>query len=138
MLIVSFSSLLMLVVPGVATSTVSAYDQTNINNSLCQGSNIHISTQNNGTGVSECTTDDPGNTLSGKITKAINIASTIVGAAAVIMIIIGGFRYITSAGKQESVQGAKNTLLYAIIGLIIVALAQIIVHFVIQTSTATG
>jgi hypothetical protein len=51
------------------------------------------------------------------------------------MIIIGGFRYITSGGKQESVTSAKNTILYAIIGLVIVALAQIIVRFVLSNST---
>jgi hypothetical protein len=51
------------------------------------------------------------------------------------MIIVAGFRYITSGGKQESVTGAKNTILYAVIGLIIVALAQIIVRFVLNKAT---
>jgi hypothetical protein len=56
----------------------------------------------------------------------------IVGVAAVIMIIIGGFRYITSSGDSASVNSAKNTILYAIIGLVIVALAQVIVRFVLN------
>ncbi len=64
--------------------------------------------------------------------------SIIVGAIAVIMIIYGGFRYITSGGSSERVGSAKSTLIYAIIGLIIVALAQIIVHFVVNTSSKTG
>jgi hypothetical protein len=51
------------------------------------------------------------------------------------MIIIGGFRYITSGGDSGSVSSAKNTVLYAIVGLIIVALAQVIVRFVLSKST---
>jgi hypothetical protein len=56
---------------------------------------------------------------------------------AVIMIIYGGFRYITSGGDSNRVGSAKNTLIYAIIGLIIVALAQLIVHFVLSTTGNT-
>jgi hypothetical protein len=47
------------------------------------------------------------------------------------MIIIGGFKYITSGGDSNNVSSAKNTILYAIIGLIIVALAQTIVRFIL-------
>lgn len=61
----------------------------------------------------------------------INIFSVIVGAIAVIMLIYGGFRFVTSAGNDAGVQAAKNTILYAIIGLIVVALAQVIVRFVL-------
>jgi hypothetical protein len=71
------------------------------------------------------------------IQRAINIISWIVGVAAVIMIIIGGFKYIISGGDSNNVSGAKNTILYAIIGLVIVALAQIIVRFVLTNVTAT-
>ena len=55
-----------------------------------------------------------------------------VGIVAVVMIIIGGLRYITSGGNDTNVASAKNTLLYAIIGLIIVSLAQLIVRFVLN------
>jgi hypothetical protein len=51
------------------------------------------------------------------------------------MIIYGGFRYITSGGDSGRVGNAKNTLIYAIIGLVIVALAQLIVHFVLNQAT---
>lgn len=66
----------------------------------------------------------------------VNILSVIVGVVAVIMIIVGGFRYITSGGDSGNVSSAKNTLIYAIVGLIIVALAQFIVHFVLTNVTA--
>ncbi len=62
----------------------------------------------------------------------INILSVIVGVVAVIMIIIGGFKYITSSGDSNNVSSAKNTILYAIVGLVIVALAQVIVIFVLN------
>lgn len=70
--------------------------------------------------------------------KVVNIFTIIVGAASVIMIIYGGFRYITSGGSSEKVGNAKNTLIYAIVGLIIVGLAQIMVHFVLSQSASSG
>lgn len=76
--------------------------------------------------------------LNTTIKNILNILSVIVGVVAVIMIIISGFRYVVSSGKQENVAGAKNTILYAIIGLIIVALAQIIVHFVLKEATGAA
>ena len=69
------------------------------------------------------------------IRLVINIFSLIVGVISVIMIIIGGLKYITSGGDSGNVSGAKNTILYAVIGLIVVALAQVIVRFVLQKAT---
>ena len=69
------------------------------------------------------------------IENVVNIFSVIVGVIAVVMIIIGGFRYVTSGGDSSNVTSAKNTIMYAIIGLIIVALAQIIVRFVLNQSS---
>jgi hypothetical protein len=69
------------------------------------------------------------------ITNVVNIFSVIVGIVAVIMIIWGGLKYITSGGDSGNVTGAKNTILYAVIGLIIVALAQVIVRFVLGQAT---
>ena len=69
------------------------------------------------------------------ITTVINIFSLIVGVISVIMIIIGGLKYITSGGDSGNVTSAKNTILYAVIGLVIVALAQIIVRYVLAQVT---
>src|SRR3989344_5373731 len=66
------------------------------------------------------------------LTDIINIFSIIVGIVAVVMIIFGGFKYITSAGNQENIKSARNTIIYALVGLIIVALAQVIVRFVLR------
>lgn len=55
----------------------------------------------------------------------------VVGAIAVIMLIFGGFKYITSGGDASNVTSAKNTILYAVIGLVVVVLAGTIVNFVV-------
>ncbi len=71
--------------------------------------------------------------LSGVMKNVLNVLSIIAGVAAVIMIIISGMKYITSGGDSSSVASAKNTLIYAVVGLIVVALSQFIVFFVLDT-----
>ena len=61
----------------------------------------------------------------------INSLIGIVGVAAVIMLIIGGFRYVFSQGNEKAVNSAKDTILYAIIGIVVAILAFAIVNFVI-------
>lgn len=78
---------------------------------------------------------DPTSKVNDIIKLVINIFSLIVGVIAVVMIIVGGLKYITSSGDSSNVSGAKNTILYAIVGLVIVALAQIIVRFVLAKVT---
>lgn len=65
------------------------------------------------------------------IKSIINILLFLIGAIAVIMIIIGGIRYVVSGGDQGAITGAKNTILYAIIGLVVAILAYAIINFVI-------
>ena len=60
-----------------------------------------------------------------------NVLLFIIGAISVIMLIIGGIRYTTSNGDQQAVQNAKNTILYAIVGLVIAILAFAAINFVI-------
>ena len=67
----------------------------------------------------------------GVFKQVTNTVLYIVGIIAVIMLIIGGIRYVTSGGDAKKVTDAKNTVLYAIIGLIISFLAFAIVNFVI-------
>ena len=57
----------------------------------------------------------------------------IVGVVAVIMLIIGGIKYLISGGDSKKVTDAKNTILYAIIGLVIAVLSFAIVNFVIAS-----
>ena len=52
---------------------------------------------------------------------------------------VGGVRYVVSSGNQEQTKSAKNTIVYAVVGLVIIAAAQVIVQFVLnKSSKATG
>ena len=75
------------------------------------------------------------NKLNGVIDTIINVLSVLVGVLAVIMVIIAGFKYVTSAEDSSKITSAKNTLVYAIVGLVIVALSQTIVKFVLGKVT---
>jgi hypothetical protein len=59
-----------------------------------------------------------------------NVLLFIIGAISVIVIIIGGIRYVTSGGDQANIKAAKDTILYAVIGLVVAFLAYAIVNFV--------
>lgn len=67
----------------------------------------------------------------GIVRKATSLVLILVGIASVIMIIIGGFKYVISSGDSNAINSAKNTILYAVIGLVVALLAQAILVFVI-------
>jgi uncharacterized membrane protein len=69
--------------------------------------------------------------VGGTFSTITNVLLFIVGAIAVIMIVIGGLRYVTSGGNQNAVTAAKNTILYAIIGIIVAILAYAVINFVL-------
>lgn len=62
-----------------------------------------------------------------------NTALFIIGALSVIMLIYGGIKYVLSSGDAKQVESAKNTIMYAIIGVIVALLAGAIVNFVLTT-----
>lgn len=64
-----------------------------------------------------------------------NVLLFIIGAISVIMLIIGGIRYVVSGGDSSAVTGAKNTILYAVIGIVVAILAYAMVNFVITSFT---
>ncbi len=115
-----------------------AHAAADINNCLAQGSGLSVSV----TSGASATCTNPGTaTGTGKIntliTDIINIFSAVVGVISVIMIIVGGFQYITSGGDTGKVGTAKTTIIYAIVGLIVVAFAQFLVQFVLNKVTGT-
>lgn len=71
-------------------------------------------------------------------TTVVNVMLFIIGAICVIMLIWGGIRYTTSAGNSSSVTAAKNTIMYAIIGLVIAFLAFAVVNWVLVAITPGG
>lgn len=64
-------------------------------------------------------------------TTVVNVLLFIIGALSVIMLIWGGIRYTTSAGNSAAVTSAKNTIMYAIIGLVVAFLAFAVVNWVL-------
>ena len=99
-----------------------------IQSGLCGGVELQLSS-------GDCAdAGDSSDKLNNLIKQVINILSIVVGVVAVVMIIFGGLKYITSGGDSSNVSSAKNTIIYAIIGLVIVALAQFIVRFVLGKS----
>jgi cytochrome bd-type quinol oxidase subunit 2 len=83
-------------------------------------------------GGSDCATQPSnGISLNSVVTLVINLFSVVVGVVSVIMIMVGGFKYVTSNGDSSAISSAKNTILYAVVGLVIVGLAQGIVQFVL-------
>ena len=71
--------------------------------------------------------------LKDKIQTIVNVMLFILGAIAVIMIIIGGIRYTTSNGDAQQTKAAKDTILYAVVGLIVAILAYAIVTFIVSS-----
>jgi hypothetical protein len=140
MFILSMAGVIMFALMSVMPATVMAADCTggaavtpsSTNTCLCQGSNITF----DATGSQDCSKGQAG--VGSLVRTIINVLSLVVGAVAVIMIIVAGFRYVTSGGKEEGVKNAKNTILYAIIGLVVVALAQVIVHYVLNNTSTVA
>lgn len=91
----------------------------------------------------DCTGDAAGNSIckaansdklfgSGSLwNRILNVFTTVIGAVAVLMIVIGALRYVTSNGEPAQLTSAKNTILYAAVGLVLAAMANAIVNFVL-------
>lgn len=82
-------------------------------------------------GAGQTGADCTGVGVNNAIASAVNILSIVVGVAAVIMVIVSGFKYVTSGGDSNSVSSAKSTLIYALVGLGVAGLAQVLVNFVL-------
>jgi hypothetical protein len=125
--IVSLLSIATLIAVPLGVPALAAADGgTNIQSSLCGGATLTVD------GTGNCADDTSSTKLDTFIKDLVDVFSVIVGVVAVIMIIFGGFRYITSGGDSNNISGAKNTIIYAVIGLVVVALAQFIVQFVLN------
>jgi cytochrome bd-type quinol oxidase subunit 2 len=130
-LMFALSAMLVLAAPLAIPATALAVEPEQINRNICQGVRLEVDSQAGGASCEGTGT----NTLNEKIAQIINILSAIIGVVAVFMIIYAGFRYITSGGSEKGIETAKKTIMYALIGLVIVALAQLIVRFVVKSAS---
>lgn len=83
-------------------------------------------------GTTGCTPPAGSPDINKSIATIVNLLSVVVGVVAVIMIIIGGLKFVTASGDSNNITSARNTILYAVVGLVVVAMAQIVVHFVLD------
>lgn len=74
----------------------------------------------------------------GAFKSITNVLLFLIGAISVIMIIVGGIRYVVSGGDSSAVQSAKNTILYAVVGLVVAILAFAVVNFVVGSFSGTN
>lgn len=130
--LLKFSAVFLIVLALVPAAKVAAADSVDIQGATCAGSDIIITSDPSKNACDNVDKQESAKTANHLVSTIVNIMTVVVGILAVIMIIYAGFRYVTSGGSDDAVKGAKNTIIYAIIGLVVVALAQIIVHFVIN------
>jgi len=83
-------------------------------------------------GTGSCNTAAGEPTVNSVINTTVNILSLLVGIVSIIMVIYAGFKYVTSAGDSGKISTAKNTLIYAVVGIVVAALARPIVQFVLS------
>lgn len=118
----------LLIVPTLAVS-VSVLSSTNALADVSEGVGGGISSTNTGNVPQALDGDE------GMVKKVVNVMLYAIGIIAVVMIIFGGIKYSTSAGDSNKVTSAKNTLLYAVVGLVVAIFAYAIVNWVFtQTS----
>lgn len=90
-------------------------------------------------GTASCLFGTEANCAGEGIFKTVtNVLLFLIGAISVIMLIVGGIRYVVSGGDSSAVQNAKNTILYAIVGVVVAILAYAVVNFVIGSFAANG
>lgn len=78
----------------------------------------------------QCRADE--NTVQNITDTAVDILTFLVGAISVIAIVIAGFMYVTSGGEPEKTKKAKNTIIYALVAIVLAVLANAIVGFVLD------
>lgn len=126
LLIVPFLALgLNAVVPAVNVSALDAAD--------CNGDVTIVNGANCSKGAGQ---QDQLTGSTGAFTLVTNVLLFIIGAVSVIMLIIGGIRYTVSGGDSGAVTSAKNTILYAIVGIVVALLAYALVNFVVGSFIA--
>lgn len=121
----------MLLVGMLFSAQAFAFDPLTDTGACPAGSNASVC-QDNASSTTQTVSDNKFYGPNGALTKVVNILSYIVGAVAVIIIIIAGLSLITSTGDQARLTSARNSIIYAIVGLAIVAFSQAIIVFVLR------
>lgn len=99
---------------------------------LCEGSGGTWKADGDAPNGGICSSAD-GRSVPGTLQQVTDVLIFIIGAVAVIMVIVGGIRYTTSSGDQSALQGAKNTIMYSLIGVVVAIMAYALVRFIFAT-----
>ena len=105
----------------------------NIATQACIGTTLNVTD----TGTS-CTGDSTNNSLQSVTTTVVNLLSLLVGLLSTIMLAFGAYFGVVSSGGSETGKRAKNAVLYALVGLVIVAIAQVVVRVVLGKANTIG
>lgn len=135
-LLLSISLLSVLLLPALPVPSASAFDpfggvcgQSGTGKSaVCTDTNNKC-TPNSATDDSNC---NPISGSNGLLIKITHIVAFIAGAAAVLLIIVGGLRFITSGGNSEKVSSARSTVINSLIGLVVIVLAASLITYVVE------
>lgn len=102
-----------------------------VSNALCEGATLELRPSSD---KEDCEIDEEEavEKINATIRTALDIFSFAAGVASVLMLVYAGFRYTTSGGNDAGVKSAKNTMIYAVIGIVLVALARVIVQLVLS------
>lgn len=127
-LLVSVFAAALLLLPVASVSAAEIIDpdlcKSTPNSTLCQDSNQTQGIKNNSLFGPD-----------GVLTKAASLLAKIVGIVSVIMVIIGGLKYVLASGDPSNISSAKNTIMYALVGLAVAVVAQSIIVFVLNRLT---
>ena len=106
-------------------------------NNLCNNGQITDGSNgvNNNALCSDTPTSNPVLGANGIIAKVTNIVTIIAGIAAVIMIVISGLQFVLANGDANRVATARNTIIFSVVGLIVIVLARFIIEFVVGKIT---
>lgn len=117
---------------GLVMPAAPAFAQVNVFDKACQDANGAPRPGAKDSTICQTNGADPISGSNGIILKAANIISYLAGIAAVILIIVGGLMYVLSNGDSSKISDAKTTIIYALVGLVIVVAARSIVIFFIN------
>lgn len=107
--------------PALAADVLSPACETNPSATLCKDNRVTQTPRNN-------SIYGPNSILA----SVIKLLSILIGVISIIMIIIGGLRFVLSSGDPNNVNGARNTIIYALVGLVVAISGQAIIAFVIN------
>jgi len=123
-----FATLALLVGVGAPLVMATSVGASNAS-ALCEGSGGTWKADPKAPNGGVCSSAD-GRTVPGTLQQLTDVLIFIIGAVAVIMVIVGGLRYVTSGGDQSALASAKNTILYSLIGAVVAIMAYALVQFI--------